>query len=96
MSQLTESGIKVEKIKEICDRFGAVDIAVFGSFVRGEAGPDSDIDLLITFPRGKSLFDLVGLEIALQEALHRKVDVVTRGGLSPHIGPRILAEAVPR
>ena len=95
MHQLAQAGISVETIKEICDRYGATDVALFGSFVRGEATLDSDVDLLVTFPRGKTLLDLVGLELDLREALNRKVDVVSRGGLSPYIGPRILAEAIP-
>ena len=61
MMQLEQAGISVQKIKEICDRYGATDIALFGSFVRGEARQDSDVDLLVTFPRGKTLLDLVGL-----------------------------------
>ena len=58
---------------------------VFGSFARGDANEESDIDLLIRFNGQKSLLDLVHLENTLSDTLRRKVDLVTEGGLSPYI-----------
>jgi hypothetical protein len=67
-------------------------IGVFGSTVRGEAGKDSDIDLLVRFSKRKSLLAVVRLERELSEALGRKVDLLTEGALSPYLRERILKE----
>ena len=66
--------------------------ALFGSIVRGEATEDSDIDLLIEFKGKKSLFDLAGLKLELQELLRRNVDVITYKSLHPLLKERILSE----
>lgn len=73
---------------------GVTRSALFGSFVHGEAGKDSDIDILVDLPRGKSLFDLVDLQMKLEEALGKKIDVVTYNSLHPLLKDRILAEQV--
>lgn len=54
-------------------------IAVFGSVARGDAGPDSDVDFLVDFEPGSSLFDLLHLSDALEDLLGRRVDVVSVG-----------------
>jgi predicted nucleotidyltransferase len=69
--------------------------AFFGSIVRGEMTDQSDVDLLIEFEGRKSLLDLSGLKIELEDALGRKVDVVTYRSLHPLLRERILAEQVP-
>jgi predicted nucleotidyltransferase len=56
-------------------------VAVFGSVARGEDGPGSDIDFLVEFEPGSSLFDLMGLQDDLSELLGRSVDVVSAGAL---------------
>lgn len=66
--------------------------ALFGSMVRGEATEDSDIDLLIEFKGRKSLLDLAGLKLELQELLGRKVDVITYKSIHPLLKERILSE----
>jgi len=66
--------------------------AVFGSFVRGEQKEGSDIDILVEFKGEKSLLDLAGLKIELEEALNRKVDVLTYNSLHPLLKDRILRE----
>jgi len=68
---------------------------VFGSVARGEAGPASDVDLLVQMDSGRSLLDLIGLTQELESILQRKVDVLTDEGLSPYLKERIQAEAVP-
>jgi len=68
-------------------------IAVFGSVARGEACPDSDLDLLVDFEPGASLLDHVGLPQNLEGLLGVGVDIVTRGSLKPRDG-HIRAEAV--
>ena len=86
----------IEKIKSsikgILITSGVRRAALFGSIVRGEQTPDSDIDLLIEFVPGKSLLDLVGLKLDLEDMLHRKVDILTYKSLHPLLKDRILAE----
>lgn len=55
----------------------------------------SDIDFLVRLPDESSLLDVAGLKVDLEEALNRKVDVVTEDGLSPYLRDRILSEAQP-
>ena len=72
---------------------GVKRIGLFGSFVRGEQHPDSDIDLLVEFePRRKTFDVFMELSFFLEEVLEHKVELVTVESLSPHIGPYILKE----
>jgi predicted nucleotidyltransferase len=82
-----------QKILELATRHGARNVRVFGSTVRGEAGPLSDIDLLIDVEPGRTLLDVIGFEQDLEHLLGRRVDVLTDAGLSPYLQQRILAEA---
>jgi len=66
--------------------------SVFGSVVRGEDRPDSDLDLLVEMPAGASLLDLAGLKLDLEKLLGREVDVVTFRSLNPLLRERILSE----
>lgn len=86
---------KREHIQKIAQRHGAGNIRVFGSISRGEEGPDSDIDFLVDFEADRSLFDLIGLKLELEELLGYKVDLVTEGGIHRLISSRIMKEAVP-
>ena len=72
-----------EAIKAIAARHKGLKIAVFGSVARGDDGPDSDVDFLVTFDKGTSLLDLVRLQDALEEFLKIPVDVISIGGLKP-------------
>jgi uncharacterized protein len=74
---------------------GFRDVRVFGSVVRGEDGPDSDIDFLVVPPPEVSLFDLARLERTLSDLLGCRVEVVPAGQLRPGIRDEVLAEAVP-
>ena len=74
---------------------GVTRSALFGSYSRGEAKKDSDIDILIEFPRGKTLLDLVGLEMDLESALGKKVDFVTFKSINRLLRDQILKEQVP-
>lgn len=69
--------------------------AVFGSFAAGNAGPDSDLDIVVDLPHGKTLFDLVDLKMQLEEKLGRKVDVITYASISPLLKDIILSEQIP-
>ncbi len=66
--------------------------SLFGSVVRGELTDESDIDILIEFKGRKSLLDLVGLKLELEEMLKRKVDILTYNSLHPLLKDRILRE----
>ena len=68
-------------------------LAVFGSFVRGQAGPESDVDLLVEFDRPIGLFRLVQVQLDLEEILGRKVDLVPRNALHRALKDSVLAEA---
>ena len=86
---------KREKILAIAKKHGAVNIRVFGSAGRGQETPESDIDFLVDLEPGRSLFDLGGLLMDLEDLLGRKVDVVTPQGLHWYIRERVLEEARP-
>jgi predicted nucleotidyltransferase len=84
-----------EKILQIARRHGATNVRVFGSVSRGEERPDSDVDFLVDLDEGRSLLDLGGLLMDLQEFLGCRVDVVTEKGLRPRLRERVLREALP-
>lgn len=79
-------------IVQLARQHGAHDVRIFGSVARGDAGPESDVDVLVKFDRGRSLLDLVAIQQDLAEMLGCNVDVVSEGALKP--GDRILREAV--
>lgn len=68
--------------------------AVFGSYVRGEQKEDSDIDILIDLPKGVSLFGFIDLQLKLEKALNKKVDLGEYSTIKPRIKDSILREAV--
>lgn len=73
---------------------GVERLAMFGSVLRGEARPDSDVDLRVQLSPGAKTFDhFLALSDLLEARLGRRVELVTTEALSPFIGPRILAEA---
>lgn len=81
-----------EKIYSILRRYDVSRAAIFGSLVKGENRKNSDIDILVEFKGSKSLLDLAGLRIELEERLKRKADVLTYNSLHPLIKERILRE----
>jgi predicted nucleotidyltransferase len=86
---------KREDIFRIAAKHGARNVRVFGSVARGEADDRSDVDFVVDFEPGRSLFDHAGLLLDLQQLLERKVDIVTERGLRARIRERVLREAVP-
>jgi len=86
---------KRDDILLAADRHGASNVRVFGSVVRGEAGPASDVDFLVKMDQGRSLIDLSALVVDLRDLLGRKVDVVSEDGLYWLLRRRILKEAKP-
>lgn len=84
-----------KKILPILKRYGVKRAAVFGSFVRGEAKKNSDIDILVEIEADISLLDFIGLKLEIEEALGRKIDLVEYSTLKPFIRERVLREQVP-
>jgi len=73
--------------------FGVVELALFGSYARGDAGPQSDVDFLVVFSE-KSFDRYMDLKDFLQELLGRKVDLVLKSAIKTRLRERILSEAV--
>ena len=86
---------KKEQILALAAKYGASNVRVFGSVANGTANTHSDIDFLVDMEKDRSLFDMGGLLMDLQELFGRKVDVVTENGLHWYIKNRIISEAKP-
>ena len=82
-------------ILRLAAQHGAKHIRVFGSVARGDADEQSDIDFLVEMEPGRSLLDMGGLLMDLQNLLGCRVDVVSEKGLKTRIRDRVLGEAVP-
>ena len=85
---------KREEIVRIAALYGARNVRVLGSVARGEAGPDSDLDLLVEMAPGRTLLDLIAIEQDLEDLLGRKVEVLTEAAVSPYMREAVLREAV--
>lgn len=81
--------IDMARLVEVCRANDASMVGLFGSFARGEATAESDVDVLIRFRRPKSLIAIVRLERELTAILGRKVDLLTEAALSPYLRPAI-------
>lgn len=88
--------VDVERLREVCERYGVVRLDVFGSLAHGTARPDSDIDLLYTLAPGKRLgWAIEDLNHELAKIFGRPVDLVSRRALNSRLRDRVLAEAQP-
>ena len=79
----------MDRLIDICRHNGVSRISIFGSYARGEARPDSDLDLLVAFSGRKGLLGMVALERELEIALGREVDLLTEEAISPYLRDRI-------
>ena len=86
---------KRHDILQIAAEHGARNVRIFGSVARGDAGAESDVDILVKMDQGRSLLDLSALVMDLRDMLGRKVDVVSEDGLYWLLRRRILREAKP-
>ncbi len=88
----------IEEIKEtilpILKEAGVTRSAIFGSYVRGEATEKSDVDILVDFPKGMSLFDVAELKYTLEDSLGKSVDLVDYDHIKPRLKQYILSEQV--
>ncbi len=85
---------KKEEIQDLAERYGAYNVRIFGSAAQGPVGAESDIDFLVDLEPDRSLFDLGGLLMELEELLGSRVDILTEKGLHWYIRDRVIAEAV--
>ena len=83
------------EILAVTERYGITNVRVFGSVARREAREDSDLDLLVTFPRGTSLLDQIGFSQDLEDLLGMRVEVASDRGLRERIRETVMQEAVP-
>ena len=95
MTPLEHLQHKREDIRRIGAKHGAYNIRVFGSVVRDETRPDSDIDLLIEKGSTTTSWFPAGLVLELEELLGQRVEVVTENALNPYLRDQVLGEAVP-
>ncbi|HDH58097.1 MAG TPA: hypothetical protein ENF16_05750 [Bacteroidetes bacterium] len=84
---------KLKKLVSILKKHGIKKISIFGSYAKGIANTESDLDVLVEFSGRKSLFDIIGIEMELSEALDLKVDLLTDKSISPYLIDRIKKEA---
>lgn len=84
-----------DEIIALAGRYGAYNLRVFGSVARGDASPDSDIDLLVNFREGTSLFELSGFWQDLQDLLNYEVNILSEAGLKPRFRQQIESDLVP-
>jgi predicted nucleotidyltransferase len=85
---------KLETIRNELYKLGIIEIGLFGSYIRNEQSKESDIDLLIDFEPEKENFDnfMAAYDLFKKLFKNEKIEVVTKNGLSPYIGPKILNE----
>ncbi len=95
MTSLDQLSPHLPEMRTLVARHRACNPRLFGSVLRGEARAESDIDILVDVQPGATLFDLGGLQEALQALFGRRVDLVTPNDLSARVRAEILAEAAP-
>jgi len=94
-SELTKDGVigAIKKSTLELRSFGVKSIGLFGSFVRSQSSPDSDVDILVEFDTGKRTYDnFIDTCFLLEDLLGRRVELVTIDSLSPYIRPYVLKE----
>lgn len=95
MNTKTEILDKLKELKPSLESdYNITEIGLFGSYIRGEEKPESDIDILINYKVGTSIFTLGGLQYFLSEIFDKKVDIAMKNSLKRRIGKQILSEVV--
>jgi len=85
---------RIREHRDTLERLGVKSLALFGSAARGQAGPESDVDLLVEFSEPVGLFEFVRVKRALEKILQCDVDLVTPDALRESMKAEILAEAI--
>lgn len=88
IAEIKKKALPILKASKISRSF------IFGSYVRGEQREDSDVDLLVEFPKGLTLFDVAEIRYKLEDALGKKVDLVDCTRIKSRLRPYILSEQV--
>jgi predicted nucleotidyltransferase len=84
-----------ERKNYLAEKFGVMEIAIFGSYARGQQKKDSDVDLIVDFKEGWKTFDnYMNLKFYLEELFGKKVDLVIKSAINPRIKPFIIEEAI--
>ena len=83
------------EILRIAEENGATRVRIFGSFAKGMASPDSDVDVLVDLEPGRSLFDLIAIKHGIEDLLGREVHIVTEAAISPYMRDNIIRTATP-
>ncbi len=83
-----------EKIVPVLKESGVKKSALFGSYVRGQEKPESDIDILVDLPPSMSLFDVIALQNRLEKELNKKIDLVEYSAIKPRLRDYILNEQI--
>jgi len=84
-----------EKMPEIKEKYGVKNLYIFGSYVRGEQTPESDIDFLVEFEKGKKTFDnYMDLKFYLEDLFGKKVDLIIKEAVKPKLKKYIYEEAI--
>ena len=93
--RLGDVQVDAAKLADLCQRHGVMELSLFGSAVRGEMGPGSDIDVMVEFdPAARiGILKFESLVEGLEALLGRKIDLVTKRGLKPWVRPEVLSEA---
>ena len=91
----TYAGVTASQLWDVARRHGVIRMRVFGSWARGDARPESDLDLLVGLEPDRTLWDLSRLKHDLDSLVGVRVDLVTEGGLSRSIRDRVIAESIP-
>ena len=95
MNTLNALQSKRAEILALAAKYGASNVRLFGSVVRGEDQENSDVDFLVDMQETRSLFDLIGLQQDIEKTIGRRVDVLTTNGINRYLKDRILDEAAP-
>jgi predicted nucleotidyltransferase len=88
------SNRQIDKIKKILKKYRVLRASLFGSAATGKTTKNSDVDLLVEFSGKRSLLDLAGLKLDLEQSLKKDVDVLTYSSIHPLLKKRILSEQV--
>jgi len=93
--QLGDTQVDSGSLGEVCRRYGVKELSLFGSTVRGEMRPESDIDIMVEFEPGAriALIKFESLAGELESLAGRRVDLVTKRGLKPWVRPQVLKDA---
>ena len=91
-AQTLQLPIDIEELRTILKSHGVISASIFGSYARGEATPESDLDLLVKLANGKTYLDLGGLQYELEQKIPAGVDITTK--LNSHFEPYIRPELI--